>query len=175
LLVTGSARMDTFRQGGESLAGRCFSCRLCPLSVRECCDRLGTTADAALTRLLERGGFPEPCLAEDASTAERWRAIHDRLAARRRARLLPRARTQRHAHLCGDAAPACGLAGVAGGPQALIECEWADERPHRALARFAAAMAQAQAVQLVRELRQEEDRGAVRIRRAAVWLATLAA
>ena len=28
VLVTGSARMDTFRQGGESLAGRYFACLL---------------------------------------------------------------------------------------------------------------------------------------------------
>ena len=34
LLVTGSARMDTFRQGGESLAGRYFAYRLHPVSVR---------------------------------------------------------------------------------------------------------------------------------------------
>jgi hypothetical protein len=31
MLVTGSARMDTFRQGGESLAGRYFNWRLHPL------------------------------------------------------------------------------------------------------------------------------------------------
>ena len=35
MLVTGSARMETFRQGGESLAGRYYSWRLHPFSVRE--------------------------------------------------------------------------------------------------------------------------------------------
>ena len=34
-LVTGSARLETFRQTGDSLAGRYFSYRLHPLSVRE--------------------------------------------------------------------------------------------------------------------------------------------
>ena len=34
ILITGSARLDTFRQSGESLAGRYFSYRLHPLSVR---------------------------------------------------------------------------------------------------------------------------------------------
>ena len=35
MLVTGSARMETFRQGGESLAGRYYTWRLHPFSVRE--------------------------------------------------------------------------------------------------------------------------------------------
>lgn len=73
LLVTGSARMDTFRQSGESLAGRFFGLRLHPISVREWCEQTGTGPDAALTHLLERGGFPEPCLAPDNEQAERWR------------------------------------------------------------------------------------------------------
>jgi len=73
LLVTGSARMDTFRQSGESLAGRFFGLRLHPISVREWCEQTGAAPDAALTHLLERGGFPEPCLAPDAQQAERWR------------------------------------------------------------------------------------------------------
>jgi predicted AAA+ superfamily ATPase len=74
VLVTGSARMDTFRQGGESLAGRYHAHRLHPISVREWCDVEGADAEAALTRLLERGGFPEPFLADDPMQAERWRA-----------------------------------------------------------------------------------------------------
>ena len=73
LLVTGSARMDTFRQSGESLAGRFFGLRLHPISVREWCEQSGATPETALTHLLERGGFPEPCLAPDNEEAERWR------------------------------------------------------------------------------------------------------
>jgi predicted AAA+ superfamily ATPase len=73
LLVTGSARMDTFRQGGESLAGRFFGLRLHPISVREWCEQTGAEPEAALAHLLERGGFPEPCLAPDAIEAQRWR------------------------------------------------------------------------------------------------------
>lgn len=73
LLVTGSARMDTFRQGGESLAGRFFGLRLHPISLREWCDHTGAEPEAALAHLLERGGFPEPCLAPDATEAQRWR------------------------------------------------------------------------------------------------------
>jgi len=74
ILVTGSARMETFRQGGESLAGRYFSFRLHPFSVRELCEQQQITAASALDHLLERGGFPEPCLAPTHTHAARWRA-----------------------------------------------------------------------------------------------------
>jgi len=74
VLVTGSARMETFRQGGESLAGRYFTWRLHPFSVRELMATQGVSAGQALARLLERGGFPEPCLTELATDADRWRA-----------------------------------------------------------------------------------------------------
>jgi predicted AAA+ superfamily ATPase len=73
ILITGSARMDTFRQSGESLAGRYFSWRLHPISVKELVDFGGMNADQALDHLLIRGGFPEPCLAETDSDANRWR------------------------------------------------------------------------------------------------------
>ncbi len=39
LLVTGSARLDTFRQAGDSLAGRFFRHRLFPLSYKELPDK----------------------------------------------------------------------------------------------------------------------------------------
>lgn len=74
ILVTGSARMDTFRQSGDSLAGRYFRLRLHPLSVNEWCQQTQATPPAALTHLLERGGFPEPALAATATDAQRWRA-----------------------------------------------------------------------------------------------------
>lgn len=74
MLVIGSARMDTFRHAGESLAGRYFSWRLHPFSVRELVHTQMLDPAQALQRLLQRGGFPEPCLAETDTDAERWRA-----------------------------------------------------------------------------------------------------
>jgi predicted AAA+ superfamily ATPase len=73
ILVTGSARMETFRQSGESLAGRYFQVRLHPFSVREWVELTDAKPDDALDRLIARGGMPEPLLAEDAVQAERWR------------------------------------------------------------------------------------------------------
>ncbi|MBP9532738.1 MAG: AAA family ATPase, partial [Syntrophaceae bacterium] len=58
ILVTGSARLDTFRQSGESLAGRYFSMRLNPISVCELTD--WAKPEEALNLLNRFGGFPEP-------------------------------------------------------------------------------------------------------------------
>jgi len=73
ILVTGSARMETFRQSGESLAGRYFHARLHPFSLREWVDLSDAKPDDALDHLIERGGLPEPFLAADKVEAERWR------------------------------------------------------------------------------------------------------
>lgn len=73
LLVTGSARLETFRQSGESLAGRYFQARLHPLSVRELVEFADAKPEDALDRLMERGGMPEPFLEDDPVQADRWR------------------------------------------------------------------------------------------------------
>ena len=70
ILVTGSARLETFRQSGDSLAGRYFLHRLLPVSPAEA-TAAGVNVD--LAHFLERGGFPEPFLAEDPADAGRWR------------------------------------------------------------------------------------------------------
>jgi hypothetical protein len=70
ILVTGSARLETFRQSGDSLAGRYFLHRLLPVSPAEA-TAVGVNVD--LAHFLERGGFPEPFLAEDPADAGRWR------------------------------------------------------------------------------------------------------
>ncbi|EKD76012.1 MAG: hypothetical protein ACD_43C00255G0001 [uncultured bacterium] len=70
ILVTGSARLDTFKSAGESLAGRYFVHHLLPLSPAEL---RNTSYTQDLNRLLRRGGFPEPFLADADETADRWR------------------------------------------------------------------------------------------------------
>lgn len=71
ILITGSARLDTFRQTGESLAGRYFPFRLHPISVREVRDSF--SPQEALRLLNRLGGFPEPFLSGSDSEAARWR------------------------------------------------------------------------------------------------------
>jgi hypothetical protein len=76
ILVTGSARLDAFRQAGESLAGRYFAWHLNPVTVSEFMAATSSTAEDALSRILARGGFPEPLLAERAEDADRWRRLY---------------------------------------------------------------------------------------------------
>lgn len=280
ILVTGSARMETWRQSGDSLAGRYLAYRLHPISVREWCEQQGGTPAEALHRLMQRGGFPEPCLAEDAETADRWRRqyftdliredvvefsrLHELNAMRLFVELLrervgsplslasiardlavapntlkryldilqalyivfavppwhdnvarailraPKiyffdtglvrgdegARFEnavatmllKHVHFRQDAkGREAGLHYLRTKDGAevdfalaedqrlthLIECKLADNAVHRALAGFAARFPKAQAVQLVRDLRQEELRGPIHIADAARWLAGL--
>jgi uncharacterized protein len=55
----------------------------------------------------------------------------------------------------------------------LIECKLSDSKPHTALKRFAEQWTEAQGVQLVRNLRHEQEWGRVQIRSAATWLDAL--
>jgi uncharacterized protein len=70
ILVTGSARLETLRQTGDSLAGRFFRHRLLPFSPAEL-SRIDEPF--VLDRFLDQGGFPEPFLAENPIDADRWR------------------------------------------------------------------------------------------------------
>jgi predicted AAA+ superfamily ATPase len=76
LLITGSARLETARKGGDSLAGRFFAYRLHPLTLKEIVHFLKQPPAAALERMLKLGGFPEPYLEDDETYAKRWRRTH---------------------------------------------------------------------------------------------------
>ena len=84
-LITGSARLDVYRKGGDSLQGRYHHHRLHPFTLRELEGKLpqalpfeplpiGDAAvdEGSLASLLERSGFPEPLLAATARTHRRW-------------------------------------------------------------------------------------------------------
>jgi predicted AAA+ superfamily ATPase len=68
ILVTGSARLDLYRYGGDSLQGRYHYWRLHPLSVKE----LGLSSQKEVETLLTLGGFPEPFFKGSAREARRW-------------------------------------------------------------------------------------------------------
>ena len=74
LLVTGSARLDAYRKGGDSLAGRFYSYRLHPFSVAEI--KGSYAPEAVLENIMTVGGFPEPFLKGSLETAKRWRRSH---------------------------------------------------------------------------------------------------
>jgi predicted AAA+ superfamily ATPase len=252
-----------------------------PISVREWCEQQKVSPPDALDHLLERGGFPEPCLAADAVKADRWRAqyftdliredvlefsrLHEintmrlfvellrervgsplSLASIARDLAVAPATLKRYLDILqalfivftvqpwhrnvgrailqtpkvyffdtglvrGDQgirlenAVACMLLNQAhflqdsagrevalhyirtkddaevdfafsesGELKQLIECKLSDNKPHRALMRFAAQFPDVDAIQIVYNLRQEEFRNGIRITDAANWLAQLA-
>jgi predicted AAA+ superfamily ATPase len=79
LVVTGSARLDLYRRGGDSLTGRFLPYRLHPFSVAESAgppgpdEILGVSAPVhEFADLLELGGFPEPLFGASQAKAKRW-------------------------------------------------------------------------------------------------------
>ena len=70
-LVTGSARLDIYRRGGDSLLGRYHYWRLHPFTLDEI--PKGISPKDAFERLMTLGGFPEPFLEGDERIARRWR------------------------------------------------------------------------------------------------------
>lgn len=85
ILVTGSARMDVYKKGGDSMMGRYFPYRMHPFSVAELLDV--TLPDDGLLRrprelkqeewdaLLRFGGFPDPFVKRDVRFSRRWQAL----------------------------------------------------------------------------------------------------
>jgi len=68
ILVTGSAKLDHYRHGGDSLQGRYHFHRLHPLSLAE----LTSSSISDLLDLLNYGGFPEPFLMASERESKRW-------------------------------------------------------------------------------------------------------
>jgi len=86
IIVTGSARLDVFRKGGDSLLGRYFLFRLHPFSVGELSSEEGVHPDKIssclskkiknqtkiFTKLIKYGGFPDPYLRGDDEYYNIW-------------------------------------------------------------------------------------------------------
>ncbi len=77
ILVTGSAKLDTYKKMGDSLAGRFFQFRLHPLDLKEIKRRLNPdNLSASLDLLLETSNFPEPFLHGTTRFYNRWQKSH---------------------------------------------------------------------------------------------------
>lgn len=72
ILVTGSARLDYYRKGGDSLLGRYRYFRLHPFSLPELTHGKSGTDREALEMLFKFGGFPEPLFSAHETDRKIW-------------------------------------------------------------------------------------------------------
>ncbi len=93
ILVTGSAKLDVYRRGGDSLQGRYYFHRLHPFTLSEYLGNqfvedskqiinlddfhLRSGAQTALEDLLHYSGFPEPLFSGSATEYKRWQLTYN--------------------------------------------------------------------------------------------------
>lgn len=122
ILVTGSARLEFYSRGGDSLQGRYFGHRLHPLTLSEVMDapvphwkelplasqKPGTHAERqeALEALQKFSGFPEPFLSASERQAARWRMGYSTLLIREDIRDLEQVQDLARLELLYDRLPA---------------------------------------------------------------------
>ncbi|MGD0466236.1 MAG: AAA family ATPase [Gammaproteobacteria bacterium] len=84
ILVTGSSRLDIFREGGDSLMGRYFVYRMHPITVAECVrtnvihqeiSKPTLIDDQIFKNLLNFGGFPAPFLKKNTQFSNNWKRL----------------------------------------------------------------------------------------------------
>jgi hypothetical protein len=84
IVVTGSARLDIFKFGGDSLMGRYFRCRIHPFSVAELIRDVAPEGEISLPSFLSQkkfqdlytyGGFPEPFTQADPNFYQQWKQL----------------------------------------------------------------------------------------------------
>jgi predicted AAA+ superfamily ATPase len=73
-LITGSARLDIFRKGGDSMMGRYYYYRIHPFTYPELMAKKVTNLKPIeyVQLLFKFGGFPEPLLKQDEVELRRW-------------------------------------------------------------------------------------------------------
>ena len=77
LLVAGSAKLDIYKQAGDSMAGRFFSFRLYPFTLKELCQHISNKQlNIVMDHLLLYSGFPEPYLEKNQTFYQLWEKTH---------------------------------------------------------------------------------------------------
>jgi uncharacterized protein len=84
IVVTGSAKLDIYHKGADSLMGRYFPYTIHPLSLRECLDpriELNEFIQKPIIdnkkiyeRLFEYGGFPDPFIQQSPAFSQQWQS-----------------------------------------------------------------------------------------------------
>jgi predicted AAA+ superfamily ATPase len=125
ILVTGSARLDVYHRGGDSLQGRFFVHRLHPLTLAEAVGKVArrpldtldgipdaslppsASAREALAALDRFGGFPEPFVSASERLAARWRRAYGTTLVRQDIRDLETVRDLDKVELLFERLPVC--------------------------------------------------------------------
>jgi len=81
-MVTGSAKLDIYKKGQDSMLGRFFSWRLHPLCLSELKHVFKSDDSKNMQQLMNLGGFPEPFFIGKENFAKRWRQEKLRLVFR---------------------------------------------------------------------------------------------
>lgn len=76
VIVTGSAKMDTHKRVGDSMAGRYFQYQLFPLDLKELSEQSSRNTEENFNNLMELSGFPEPFFSDSQSYYRKWRRTH---------------------------------------------------------------------------------------------------
>lgn len=112
IVVTGSARLDVFRRGGDSLMGRYLPYRLHPFSAGECEHpphpdslQFGDSPRFRWSDLMTLGGFPEPLLDGSVQRANRWSRLRTERIVAEEVRDLRNVRDLRQIRLLTDLLP----------------------------------------------------------------------
>jgi len=116
-MITGSARLDIYRKGGDSMQGRYYYYRLHPFSLAELTGKPSLPSvfgeipissqskkDAFLT-LDKFGGFPEPFIKQNARTLRRWHNERNNRLFREDIRDMQQVRDIASMQLLGDMLP----------------------------------------------------------------------
>lgn len=72
-IITGSAKLDVYKKGQDSMLGRFFTWRVHPLCLSELKHNFHNEDKSNLDNLLNLGGFPEPFFERSETFAKRWR------------------------------------------------------------------------------------------------------
>jgi hypothetical protein len=179
-LVTGSARLDTYRRGGDSLQGRYHHYRLHPFSVAELSSpdagrglvpgrelEIGAGPGAGadhLRALFEYGGFPEPLLAQSARTLRRWQRGRLERFFREDVRDLDTVRDLSLIEQFADALP-----GRVGSPLSLNALREDLEVSHRAVTHWIDVLERLYHVTLVRPFASRRVAALKRMPKAYLW------
>ena len=111
IAVTGSAKLDIYQRGGDSLMGRYFIYRVHPFSVAECLRPMPRESLIAPPIKMQReqfevlwhfGGFPEPMLKQDQRFYNRWQLLRKQQLFREDIRDLTRIQELKQLELLGQ-------------------------------------------------------------------------